>query len=208
MLLDGQNIFSLQYEGNLDACVAYLDWIEILHPGNFNASNNYLNIYTCYLDARSYTINNMIGNDFYVFDVTNPINPKIIVEKAATQNSQLMFDIPASNDLKNLIVTNLNSPEIDIVETLETFPEKQDLLDPNIQADFIIITHKTFVPYAEEIAELRNHLTTKIVTTGDIYFNFNSTVPDPTAIRNFIRYAYNNWQEDKVAYVLLFGDGH
>ncbi len=208
MLLEGQNIFNLQYEGNLDACVAYLDWIEISHPGNFKASDNYLNLYTNYFDDRSYTITNLSGNEYYVFDVTNPIEPKIVVENESVQNNQLIFDIPADNVLKNLVITNLSSSKINTIETLESYPMKQDLLDPNNQADFIIITHKTFVPYAEEIAELRNHLTAKIVTTDDIYFNFNSTVPDPTAIRNFIRYAYNNWQEDKVTYVLLFGDGH
>ena len=47
-----------------------------------------------------------------------------------------------------------------------------------------------------------------MVSTEDIYFNFNSSTPDPTAIRNFIRYAYNNWQGEKLSYVLLFGDGH
>ena len=67
-LLEGQNIFNIQYEGNLDACLAYLDWIEILHPANFNASNNYLNMYTHYFDDRNYTITNLSGTDFYMID--------------------------------------------------------------------------------------------------------------------------------------------
>ncbi|MEJ2545363.1 MAG: C25 family cysteine peptidase, partial [Calditrichaceae bacterium] len=207
-LLEGQNVFNIQYEGDKDACVAYVDWIEISHPATFNASNNYLNLYTNYYDDRNYKISNLSGNEFYLFDVTNPVNPKILIENVTSQNGQVTFDIPADTDLKNLVITSLNSPEINRVESLESYSKKQDLLDPSNQADYIIITHKTFLPYAEEIAELRDHLSTKIVTMEDIYFNFNSTVSDPTAIRNFLKYAFENWQEDKVAFVLFFGDGH
>ena len=208
MLLEEQNVFKIQYEGNWDACTAYLDWIEILHPATFSATENYFNFCTHYFDDRKYTISNLSGNEFYIFDVTNPIEPKILMEDISSQNGQISFDIAADTDLKNLIISSLNSPEIKRVESLESYGTKQDLLESDNQADFIIITHKTFVPYAEEIAQLRDHLSTKIVTMEDIYFNFNSTVPDPTAIRNFLKYAYNNWQEDKLAYVLFFGDGH
>ena len=208
LLIDGQNIINIQYEGTQDACAAYLDWIDLIYPGDFNADNNYLNMYTSYLDDRRYTINNLTSNELYVFDVTDPVEPVILINNMSSQDGHLIFDIGANEYHKNLIISSLNSSHINTVSNLEPVQKMNDLLDANIQADFIIITHKSFMPYANEIAQLRNHLSSKVVSMDDIYFNFNSTVPDPTAIRNFIRYAYNNWQGDKVSYVLLFGDGH
>jgi hypothetical protein len=47
-----------------------------------------------------------------------------------------------------------------------------------------------------------------VANTDDIYFYFSSGVQDVVAIRNFIRFAYNNWSTPKPSYILLFGDGH
>ncbi len=41
---------------------------------------------------------------------------------------------------------------------------------------------------------------------GKIYNEFASGLEDPVAIRNFLKYAYNNWTERPV-YVLFLGDG-
>jgi len=209
-IINGQNTLSFQYSGNLDACTAYLDWFEIFYPRNFSATNNFLNFYTNGISAaQRYRITNLgVGNDFYVLDVSNPVEPVILRERVSSQNGALVFDLPALSEHKNLIVTSLSSPAIKEVTTLSSYSTKQDLISTNNSADFLIVTHQTFVPYARKIAELRRHLKSMVVTMEDVYFNFNSSVPDPTALRNFIRYAYNNWQGPAPSYVLLFGDGH
>jgi len=85
-------------------------------------------------------------------------------------------------------------------------------MDGSLSADLIIITHRSFESYANEIVEMRENgfdpISGIVVNTDDIYFYFSSGVKDIMAIRNFIRYAYYNWSTPKPSYVLLFGDGH
>jgi len=118
------------------------------------------------------------------------------------------FDIPAEWESKNLIISSLGSSDIESITNLSPYTVNSNLLDQSKSADYIIITRKSLMDYGNEIAELRSHLKTEVVSVEDIFFYFNSGVQDPVAFRNFIRYAYNNWQTPSISYVLLLGDGH
>ena len=78
-------------------------------------------------------------------------------------------------------------------------------------AKYIIISHKLFREQAERLKNYRSN-EAKIKTTSyvayidDIFNEFSGGSLDPTAIRDFLKYAYDNW-EIKPEYVLLFGDG-
>ena len=78
-----------------------------------------------------------MSDDIYVFDVTNPAEPFILVDNTNTQNDQLVFDIPNSEHLRNLIVTSLTSSNINTISTLEAYQSNQNLLDTNNQSDFL-----------------------------------------------------------------------
>jgi hypothetical protein len=207
---NGANTLSIQYSADKDGCRAYLNWFELYYPRSFNVSANYLNFYTKDINKEiRYRLNNFSDvDDIYIFDVSDPVNPQILKENVSSQGGQITFDIEALANRQNILVSSLSSSKIKNVSSLQSYVPGQDLLNASNQADFLIITHKTFTPYAQQIADLRSHLTSKVITTEEIYFYFNNGVPDPTAIRNFIRYAYYNWQDDKPSYVLLFGDGH
>jgi hypothetical protein len=47
----------------------------------------------------------------------------------------------------------------------------------------------------------------KIVDVQDIYDEYSNSIIKPEAIRDFLKYAYNNWQEPRLTDVLLLGDG-
>ncbi len=210
LLKNGVNNFSLNYTGTLEGCSAHLDWFELFYPRGFSATNNQLSFFTGDLNQpRRYRISGLSQTgDIHVFDISDPANPVILRENMPVQNGAVEFDLPASVSPKNILVSSLASSEINTVSRLESFTPQKDLLNTNNQADLIIVTHKTFLPWAQQLAELRSHLSSEIVTMADIYFYFNAGVPDPTALRNFIRYAYYNWQKDAASHVLLFGDGH
>ncbi len=206
----GKNTLSIQYTGNLDACNAYLDWFEIYYPHNFQAKENQLLFYTReYTQPKRYTIRGL-GNadDYYVLDVTYPTRPVILMENQTVTNGTLTFDLPPAAHPQAILVSSLSSPAVKEITELKPVQHHSDILSTDNQADFLIITHKSFVPWAERLAERRSQLTHKIVTTDDIFMNFSSGMMDPTAIRNFIRYAYNNWQKPAPSYILFFGDAH
>ena len=76
---------------------------------------------------------------------------------------------------------------------------------------FIIIYHKSL---KDQALRLKNHrenntklnVSTVAVDVSDIYNEFSGGLLDVVAIRDYIKYAYDNWTI-KPEYVLLFGDG-
>lgn len=77
--------------------------------------------------------------------------------------------------------------------------------------DYLIITPDFLQQEAQRLAnfhQTHSNLTTKVVTLSAIYNELNASNPDIAAIRNFIRYVYENAIDPtrRVKYVCLFGD--
>jgi hypothetical protein len=75
----------------------------------------------------------------------------------------------------------------------------------------VIISNKVFKEQAERLRDYRanispNKLSTRLIYVDDIFNEFSNGLQDPTAVRDFLKYAYDNWQP-KPFYVLFFGDG-
>lgn len=78
-------------------------------------------------------------------------------------------------------------------------------------APYIIISHPDFLAQARRLADFRksnDNLDGIVVTTSQIYHEFSSGIPDPAALRDFIRMFYERsiQPSDSPRYVLLFGD--
>ena len=85
----------------------------------------------------------------------------------------------------------------------------EDLASPALAADYIIITHSRFLAAAQQIANYRqahNGLRTHVAVIDDIYDSFAYGLKTPLAIKQFLRYAWQNWARPAAAYVLLIGD--
>lgn len=77
--------------------------------------------------------------------------------------------------------------------------------------EYIIVAPENLASQAERIAEFHrgnSGMITKVVTLESIYSEFNTGNPDIGAIRNFIKYVYDNASipENRVKYVCMFGD--
>ncbi len=210
-LKNGINDLSIQYFGNKDACNVYLDYFELIYPRDFSAEDDQLFFYTQSTDQDvNYRVTNLSsGNDFYILDVTDETAPFVLAKNLSSSGGQLTFTLPAADHERLILVTSLRSQKIIPVGTLPSFTPQEDLLNGSNQADYLIVTHKSFLPYAREFAQLHSQeLSSKVTCMEDIYFYFNGGVPDPTALRNYIRFAYYNWQAPSPSYVLFFGDAH
>jgi hypothetical protein len=213
-LESGNNSIAIEYRGDKEGCSAHLDWIELYYPRNFQAENDYLTFYTNTLgQVVKYTISNFANDDVQLFDISDPKNVQILTTETGVQGGKFTFNLDLrDNAHKRLITSSLQSSEITVISTLTPFNPSKDLLDPSLSADLIIITHPSLEGYAREIVTMRENdpmpLKSIVVNTADIYFYFSAGVSDPTAIRNFVRYAYYDWNTPRPAYVLLFGDGH
>lgn len=83
-----------------------------------------------------------------------------------------------------------------------------DLRSTHNAADYIIITHNHFIQDVQPLADYRAQqgLRTKVVDVQNIYDEFNHGILNPEAIREFLDYAYHNWQPPAPTYVFLIGD--
>ncbi len=82
------------------------------------------------------------------------------------------------------------------------------LKDSTRQADYIIIAHPRLLAAIEPLAAFhrRQGLEVAVVAVDDVYDEFNHSVLDPNAIREFLSYAYHQWQPPAPRFVLLVGD--
>jgi hypothetical protein len=77
--------------------------------------------------------------------------------------------------------------------------------------DYLVITNNQLMPQAQRLADFREQndgMVTRVVNVSDIYREFNSNKQDIGAIRNFIRYIYENASspEKRIKYIAILGD--
>ncbi len=88
----------------------------------------------------------------------------------------------------------------------------QKIANQNLHAlpvpELLIVTPKAWQNVAARLAQFREKhdgLAVAVVTTDQVFNEFASGKPDPTAIRDFVRYLYRQ-NPEKLKYLLLFGD--
>lgn len=139
-----------------------------------------------------------------VWDITNPQQPAL--QKSSFSGSELIFGT-LTGDLKEFIIFD---------ESGFLVPEKsrkinnQNLHGTN-SVDLIIITHSEFITEAKRLADFReqnDQLKVKVVSTDQIFNEFSSGKQDVSALRDFIKYVYDQGDgEKRLQNVLLFGKG-
>ncbi|HED11062.1 MAG TPA: type IX secretion system sortase PorU [Caldithrix abyssi] len=209
-LNNGVNSVSFQYQGSKEAAVAHLDDISIIYQARLTALDNMLDFFsTRENNNRSYKVSGLGGgNDWQIWNISDAANPRIYARDVSPQAGSLTINVAANQAPKEWLVFSLSQTALREVTEFGSYTPEDDLLSTSNQADYVIVTRRELREKGEEFARLRPHLTSKVVSVEDIEFFFNSGVQDPTAIRNFFRYAYFNWQSPSISYVLLLGDGH
>lgn len=75
--------------------------------------------------------------------------------------------------------------------------------------DYLVVTPEVFKTQAERLANINAQvqgLRTRVVTLDEIYAEFNTGNQDIGAVRNFVKYIYDNATTDRIKYLCLFGD--
>ena len=97
-----------------------------------------------------------------------------------------------------------------VPESLGRLPN-QDLHREEI-LDYLVVAHPALMAEAGRLAEFhrqQQNLRVKVVSTDEVYNEFSSGIPDPTAIRDFVKMHYDRGNGDSTRrprYLLLFGD--
>lgn len=183
----------------------YFDYYEIHYPRYFKAINEEIGFFSDRETdgATEYQISGFNG-DIYGFEVGDPARPHLL-KNQATSAGVFKFKIQLNeNDPKRFFISSkTREPDIEKIEFGNLRSEPKN-------AEMIVVTHPDLEESANKYKEYRraqSGVSVAVVRTDHIYNEYASGVPDPTAIRDFLAQALENW-DVKPYYVLLWGDGH
>ena len=209
---------TLTYNNNgIPGSNAWLDYIKVFAKRNLQGNNRQFRFR--YSEASSdngiiqYQFSNASGIE-EVWDITDIYNPVKIANETGSQFAfraqmgevrQYVTVVPndyytplrdskprvVNQNIKGTIFNNSNGQFQDV--------------------DYLIVTPSSLNSQAERLANLhRNHsgLNVKVINLENIYQEFSSGKQDIGAIRNLVKYIYNNASspDKRIKYVNLFGD--
>ena len=199
----GNLSFVLKYNSSQSSAVVRLDYIEIQTKCKLQITGA----------AMPFAITENIGSSnisavnlrnasaqTMIWDVTDH-NAVYALEGKLT-GTQLLFHTPT--DKPRLFIA-FNGTAFNSVTPVGKV-ENQDLHGFR-SVDMVIVSPSVFLSEANRLAQFRakaNNISVKVVTPEQIYNEFSSGAQDPAAIRNFMRYLYDN-DAQTIKYLLLFG---
>lgn len=201
------------YASNSEA-EGYQDWFEILYKRRFNSvSGDFLRFNSPDTNAIvEYNVSSFSNNNIRVFDATGHADVKLIQPVQVSASNVKFRKTEINGSLSSFIIVGQNGYKTPT--SISSRVSNQNLRGISDGASFIIVTHKDFISVGDRLKNKReqggqgnpDYLKTMVVTTEQIFNEFSGGVYDAVAIRDFIKYAYENWTT-KPAYVCLLGDG-
>ncbi len=203
---DLRSVLKFEYTNtNINSATPYFDWLEIQYPRYFEPLNNEIGFFSDpeHIGNTEYNITGFSG-DILGLDVTDATAPARLENLSIIGN---MFAFRAKleryNPKRFFISANYKKPSVEKVSI-------RGIRSETAGSELIIVAPREFSKSANKFKDYRtgrDGISAGIYFTDEIFNEFGSGIADPTAIRDFISYAFYNW-EIKPKYVLLWGDGH
>lgn len=210
---------SLEYNNNGNPIAeAYLDYINIeatrrliYVDEQLNFSNNLVSTTP---GIAQYNLTNAADVN-QIWDVTDRFNVAAYTNE--NQSNEINFKAQAGELRSYLAFSNSDyfEPKIDAIRQIANQNLKGTIFLNNQgefqDIDYLILTPENLRSQAERLADInrrQNNINVKVVSLQTIYNEFSSGNQDIAALRNFVRYVYNNASSDdkRVKYLGLFGD--
>lgn len=204
LLKTGSNTLRAEIINDLDGqsvSVVYLDWLQLRYQRQTSAVSDRLIFDSTGSGPRRFSVSGFSAGRLETYDVTDPLRVARILVPAGTT-----AEFGTASGRRFLVQeTNQRKRVASLVQA-----NTVDLLDTSNRADYFIIAHNEFLGAIQPLADYRAALGLKVVLIDvqHIYDTFNYGRVSPQAIRDFLIYAYGNWQTSgSSSYVLLVGDG-
>ena len=204
--------------------IVLLNWFDVTYDRLYKAHENEIEFrrpaFIAYqnTDLFQYDIDNFSTADIDIYkkDVSKIVNYRIDLETENGQNNfKISFqDDAPSDDIQYIALAKNRKKKPFRIEKDNPFdaenPERL-LRDGSNSAEYIIITHNRFLDNARQLLDHRRSsgLAAELIDVQEIYDEFNFGLKSPLAIKDFLRYAFFNWnRSNRLKYVLLLGDAN
>jgi len=206
-------IVQLSASGQKDE--VYFDWLELEYRQSLTLQSGVLAFWSePHAGACCYQIS-QAPTGALVFDITDPYAVRWLQAEVADSFAAFTDFTPAGMGEKHYLAMAAEQikPVGDIDPAPHIFPR---LRSTTLEADYLIVSSASLSgPTLERLAQHRRDSRfwphagqqprVMNVLIEEIYDEFSAGMVDPAALRNFLRYAYRQW-ETAPAYVLLVGD--
>jgi hypothetical protein len=198
-LLNGTNTLTLNLPANtgVQYDLVYFDSAVVTYPRAFAARNGSLTFTSA---GTAFRVNGLSSQNIVVYriDPTGKVT-RLNGVTVTAQGTTYSATFAGSGQMATYVVSGVASI---MTPVLKTEPRLTDITTGN--ADFLIISHPDFISGLQPLVTARQNqgYTVRVVSTSDIYQQFNYSVFDPAAIQRYIRYTARHMG---VRYVLLVG---
>lgn len=186
-----------------------VDGFSLAYRARYVADDDYLAFAAPDADRVHFTLTGFTRPDVPLYDITDPHAPVVLdavtwFETGATWTAEFTDDVTPATRYVALPDAHVLSP------AAVTRDSPTDWRTPGHGADYLLITHRELYTATLRLAAHRQSQGLRVATVmvDDLYDEFNHGVFHPGAIRDFLAYAYANWQPPAPAYVLLVGDAY
>ena len=211
-------VFNLIYNnGGNPSSIGYLDYISadalVLLKGNNQQMPFRWSQASTTSGIGEYQISN--ASQFsQVWDITDP---SLILSKLNASNSTFSFkaNLGESREYVAINPSNYYQP----IKINQSYVPNQNLKGTIFNdesgnfkdIDYLIVTPSSLLQAATKLADHRyqvDGINIKVITLNQIYEEFSSGKQDIVAIRNFVKYIYDNAssEDNRIKYLCLFGD--
>jgi hypothetical protein len=191
-------------------CSGLLDYYQLRYDKGLIAEKDFLLFYSKDTLANiEYRLSGFSSLPV-VFDASDFSNVKLVTNPVAASGLNYAFRM---GEMKGEVCKYIAVSPAAYKTPVNFSAETNGVVKANTTgAKEIIITSPAFLTQANKLKKYReeespNKLTVEVFTVDNIFKEFSCGQTDPSAIRDFIKYAYENWAI-KPEYVLLFGNGN
>jgi hypothetical protein len=209
-LIDNRSVLNFSVVPSGITSTGYLDYFTIQYEKELKAfGDNLLFFSNSGGGIIEYQLNGFTSSNIKVFDVTDYSNVKVVSNFTMISGSEcrFQFDESLTQGSKYYAVgSDVFKTPSNPIEVLNS-----NLRGEELGAKFVIVTNKAFRDAANNLKTYRENqapvtISTYVADVEQIYNEFSGGVIDPTAVRDYLKYAFDNWTI-KPQYVLFFGKG-
>ncbi|MDZ7271455.1 MAG: type IX secretion system sortase PorU [candidate division KSB1 bacterium] len=209
-LASGNNAIAVRLTGSSALAQGYLDWFEVHYRRAPVAVNDQLLLYAPPGQGlQRFTVRGFSQSDVLVLDVSDFWRIRRIEPLSVSSGVVTFVDSARVPDGRRYLLCASSAFRTPVSIRADAV---SNLRDRQNGADLVIIAPDDFYDQAMQLKSLRENwnssarMSTQVVRISDVYDEFSWGLVDPTAIRDFLRYAYERWSQAPT-HVLLFGDG-